>query len=149
MNSIKSFSGEYRWLSNFYPAEVELSGFFYPTVEHAYQAAKTLDPKERVKFRSGPRRELVISAGEAKKAGRRLTVREDWEQVKVAIMRDLTRSKYRHPDLRQRLIDTGDAHIEEGNWWGDTFWGVCGGVGRNMLGLIIMEERSRLVLIHG
>jgi hypothetical protein len=38
-----SFHNEYRFLSNFYPAEVSFEGLVFPTVEHAYVAAKTTD----------------------------------------------------------------------------------------------------------
>src|SRR6185369_8674281 len=44
---ILEFQGDNRFLSNFFPAEVIYEGITYPTAEHAYQAAKTLDPEQR------------------------------------------------------------------------------------------------------
>src|SRR4051812_48363597 len=85
---IESFTGEYSFLSNFYYVSVTYDGVVYPSVEHAYQAAKTVDTTER---RMVQRQQ---TAGFAKKAGRRVTLRPDWEGIKVGIMRNLLRSKF-------------------------------------------------------
>tara|TARA_B100000508_G_scaffold111285_1_gene89527 strand:+ start:535 stop:963 length:429 start_codon:yes stop_codon:yes gene_type:complete len=137
---IEGFDGDYRFLSNFYPALVELDGIMYPSVEHAYQAAKTLDENERQSI-------LVLEKpGQAKKAGREVTLRQDLEEVKMHVMLDLVRYKfYNCPDLKNKLLATGDAYIEETNWWGDTFWGVCEGKGKNVLGTILMNVRAELI----
>lgn len=136
--SILEFQGDYRFLSNFHPARVALDGVMYPSVEHAYQAAKTLDHGERLLFCAG-------SPGEAKRNGRKVTMREDWDEVKLGVMRDLVRQKFvLSGPLGDKLLDTGDAHIEEGNHWGDTFWGVCRGRGQNHLGKIIMSVREEM-----
>jgi ribA/ribD-fused uncharacterized protein len=132
---IDSFKGEYRWLSNFYLAEVVLDGFVYPSSEHAYQAAKTLNLEER-------RAILSMSVSEAKKAGRKVTMRSDWEDIKLDVMLRLLRQKFAHPELRSKLLATGDAELVEGNWWNDTFWGVCRGVGQNNLGKLLMVVRE-------
>jgi ribA/ribD-fused uncharacterized protein len=132
---IDSFKGEYRWLSNFYLAEVVLDGFVYPSSEHAYQAAKTLNLEER-------RAILSMSVSEAKKAGRKVTLRSDWEDIKLDVMLRLLRQKFAHPELRSKLVATGDAELVEGNWWNDTFWGVCRGVGQNNLGKLLMVVRE-------
>ena len=134
---IDSFSGEYRWLSNFWPAQVELDGRLYPTVENAYQAAKTLSIAERLPFEG-------YSPGEAKRKGRRLAVRSDWEEVKLWIMEYLVVQKFLRTGLRELLRATGDQPIVEGNHWGDTFWGVCNGVGENHLGKLIMKIRMEV-----
>lgn len=138
MNIIGPFQGEYRFLSNFYPAEVHYDGVFYPTVEHAYQAAKTLSllARESIKEAKSP--------GEAKKLGYKVPIRRDWEELKLHIMRDLVFQKFFvHDDLRVKLLETGNAELQEINTWGDTYWGVCNGVGENNLGKILMDFRDR------
>ncbi len=136
---ILEFSGDNRWLSNFFPAEVELDGMKFPSVEHAYQAAKT-QPALRALFQS-------CTAAQAKRFGRTTgEIRPDWEQVKVSIMRDLIRQKFAQgTDLGTRLQATGTGQIVEGNSWGDTFWGVCQGNGQNWLGRLLMEHRAALL----
>lgn len=134
---IYRFHADYRWLSSFAPVIVRMGGDLYLSVEHAYQAAKTLDPIERAWFRTS------ISAGKAKRLSKKVTMRDDWDDVKESIMRELTRQKYQHPYYRERLIQTGQSYIEEGNYHRDIFWGVnlLTGVGANKLGHIIMEHR--------
>ena len=137
MRVIDSFQGEHRFLSNFWPAEVALDGVVYPSVEHAYVASKTLDLSARhVILKSTP--------GQAKRYGRTLALRPDWESVKLAVMAGLLVQKFRHPELAALLRATGDAELVEGNTWGDTFWGVCKGKGANNLGRMLMEIRSSL-----
>jgi ribA/ribD-fused uncharacterized protein len=144
MTRIDRFDGEYFFLSNFYPADVSYSGVDYPTIEHAFQAAKTLDPEERsLVFKSG-------SPGAAKRLGRKVKMRGDWDSIKFGIMEELIRQKFtRYPDLRQLLLDTGDVEIIEGNTWGDRLWGMTidkSGqyVGQNHLGKILMKVREEL-----
>lgn len=139
MKTIDSFSGEYRWLSNFWPVEVEYEAIVYPSTEHAYQAAKTLNTELRQIIAALP------TAAQSKKAGAKVDIREDWEEVKVSVMLDLLHLKFQHPDLAQKLIDTGDALLVEGNYWGDRFWGVCRGEGRNILGNLLMRVRKEIV----
>jgi ribA/ribD-fused uncharacterized protein len=135
---IDSFRGPYRWLSNFAPVDVELDGVVYPSTEHAYQAAKTLDPVEREGIRA------LATPGQTKRAARQLTERADWTAVKEAVMLDLTRQKYAREPYRGLLLATGQCEIEEGNTWGDVFWGVCRGKGQNKLGQIIMQVRLEI-----
>lgn len=134
---ILEFQGEHRWLSNFWPATVTLDGVIFPSIEHAYQAAKT-HPSQREPFQN-------CTAGQAKKLGRTVEMRADWEQVKVPTMRLLIEQKFAPcTDLGEKLKATGDGKIVEGNQWGDVFWGVCGGRGQNWLGRLIMERRAFL-----
>lgn len=135
---IVSFAGEYRWLSNFEPAPVVFEGVEYPSTEHAYQAAKTTDAAEREAIRA------CETPGRAKRMGRKITIRRGWDGMKVAVMLDLTRQKYALPDYRELLLATGEREIVEGNTWGDTFWGVCRGEGRNHLGRVLMRVRREL-----
>lgn len=135
---ITSFSGEYRWLSNFWYAGVSAFGRIFPTVEHAYQACKSMEPVDWQKIA------WCKTPGDAKRAGRTLKIREDWDQIKLFVMEELLIQKFQHPHLRQLLLDTGDQEIVEGNTWGDTFWGVCNGVGENHLGKLIMKIRTMI-----
>jgi N-glycosidase YbiA len=136
--TIDSFSGKYAFLSNFHSAVVELDGVHYPTVEHAYQAAKTLNPTERAEIR-------VVSAGQAKRLGRKVKIRPDWEAIKVDVMWNLLVQKFqRNNGFGIWLVNTGDAELVEGNHWGDTYWGVCKGEGLNMLGHLLMARRAEL-----
>ena len=139
MTVIDRFTGDYDFLSNFHPSPIEVDGVLYPTVEHAFQAAKTEDPEEKRGAAEAP------TPGSAKRKGRKVQLRSDWEQVKVGIMEDLVRLKFMtHPDLREQLLATGDAQLVEGNNWNDRFWGVCRGQGRNQLGIILMKIRLEL-----
>lgn len=134
---ITSFSGPFRFLSNFHPSEVTLDGDKYLSVEHAYQAAKSLDQDHRVKLRSG------CTSAVARRLGRGVEMRSDWEEVKVGAMLGLLRQKFAPGTaLGQQLDATGDRELVEGNWWGDTFWGVCRGVGQNQLGKLLMQVRA-------
>ena len=134
---ITEFQPPYRWLSNFTPCTLVVSGEIFASVEHAYQAAKSSDPGIRVQFTG-------ITAGQAKLLGRKILVRSDWDLTKLEVMRDLTRLKYETPELRKLLLATGDLHIIEGNTWEDTFWGVYKGRGLNHLGRIIMDIRGEI-----
>jgi ribA/ribD-fused uncharacterized protein len=137
---IDKFDGtEHAFLSNFHPAPVVLDGVTYPSVEHAYQAAKTFNLDDRQRILNCPPPNI------AKKIGRKVKARSDWDQVKVAIMTDLVRQKFTdHPELREQLLATGNATLVEGNWWGDRFWGMCNGEGHNYLGRILMDVRKEL-----
>lgn len=147
LNAVAKFADEYRFLSNFWPSEVTLDGVSYPTVEHAYQAAKSLDPAVRMTIRA------ESTAGGAKRAGQDpdLTVRDDWEDVKVRVMAGLVAEKFfRYPELADLLRATHDITLIEGNNWHDTFWGCCtcdehGGAGGNRLGIILMTVRAALI----
>jgi ribA/ribD-fused uncharacterized protein len=139
MKDVLEFSGEFRFLSNFHPAAVELDGRVYTTVEHAYQAAKTTVEEERWHIRH------LQTPGQAKRAGRKVTPREDWESVKIDVMRALVREKFfEHRELGSRLLATGDVELVEGNTWGDRFWGMCEDTGLNWLGRILMDVRGEL-----
>ncbi len=137
--SIKKFEGETFYLSNFYFAETEYEGVVYKTSEHAFQAAKSLDPKDREWIRS------CKYPSDAKRTGYEVQLRSDWEEIKLDVMRDCVRSKFsRNQVLRQKLLDTDDAELIEGNTWDDIYWGVCKKVGQNWLGKILMQIREEL-----
>jgi N-glycosidase YbiA len=138
---IGSFSGPYAFLSNFWPCRIEHDGLIYETVEAAFQAQKTLDLDQRVLF-------TTLGPGNAKRAGRTLLIREDWEQIKLSVMRQLLLTKFSDPSLRNMLLATGDEELVKGNSWGDVYWGVCNGVGENHLGRLLMALRSYCSLIE-
>jgi ribA/ribD-fused uncharacterized protein len=162
MTTISRFCNEYEFLSNFYPVLVclhcsrgnqILSTLFqsanegcvvYGCVENAFQAAKVLDPDQRIVFRH-------VTASKAKRLGRKVVLRGDWEKVKVQIMKELLRQKFSYPLLAQQLLDTGDAILVEGNDWHDTYWGVDAktGLGANMLGVLLMSVRYELRISSG
>ena len=135
---IDSFRGKFHWLSNFYSCSVHYEGLTFGNTEAAFQAAKCLDMKERERFFS-------LSGGQAKRLGKRVELRPDWEDVKIDIMRQVLKSKFtQNPELREKLIATGDAELIEGNNWRDFYWGVCNGKGQNHLGKLLMEVRVEL-----
>lgn len=135
---IDVFRNEHWFLCNFfYPCEVEFEGLVYPSSEHAFQAAKTLNLKLRKIFTL-----KEMTPAQSKYLGREIKMRPDWEAVKDDIMYRCVLAKFEDPILRQRLLDTGDQELIEGNTWGDTYWGVCKGKGRNMLGKTLMAVRK-------
>jgi len=142
---ITEFDGKYAFLSNFYHAPFTYDGIEYPTNEHFFQAMKTLDQEERKKIAA------AATPGKAKRMGRQVQLREDWEEIKIDIMRLGVSLKFHaHPDLAQKLVETNDAYLIEGNTWCDQIWGSCNCShhknipGRNLLGQILMEEREKL-----
>lgn len=141
---IDSFDGEFAFLSNFYHSPVAYEGIEYPTVEHAFQAAKTFDNAERERVRD------AATPGLAKRIGRKVKLRSDWEQIKIDIMRQLLVEKFKDVQLREALLATGAAMLVEGNTWHDNFWGDCRCQrcskrnGSNMLGNLLMEVREML-----
>lgn len=137
--AIREFKGDYAFLSNFWHEWVEYDGIEFPTAEHAFQAAKSLDPavRRRVATASTP--------GEAKREGRRLTLRSDWEAVKIPVMASILTVKFRKDsDLAALLLETGRHMLVEGNTWGDRFWGQVDGAGQNWLGRLLMLQRATL-----
>ena len=123
-------------LSNFQSLPIRVSGVSYPTLEHAYQASKTLIPAEREHIAQAK------TPAEAKKLGRAVTLRENWDELRLTVMERLLRVKFREASYRDALIATGEALIVEGNTWNDTFFGVCRGLGENHLGRLLMELRN-------
>ena len=138
MDKIDLFRGEYAFLSNFQKCNIEFEGNIYPTVEHTFQAAKTFDKEERKRILS------FTSPIIAKRIGRKVKLRPDWEDVKCDIMLLLLKKKFEDPELAEKLLATGDAELIEGNNHGDRFWGMVNGEGKNILGKLLMEVRDDL-----
>lgn len=136
---IEAFTGPYQFLSNFWESPVNYEGITYFHVEGAYQAAKTLDLDVRKKMAA------IRNAGTVKAGGRKVEIRPDWETEKLGIMESLLRRKFEQgSSLAEQLAATGDAILIEGNWWNDTFWGICKGKGENHLGKMLMKIREEL-----
>lgn len=142
-NTISSFSGDYDFLSNFYILSEPMTyeGIEYNSSENAYQAAK---------FQPIPVKKHIstLSPGQSKRFGRKEPgLRKDWEEVKVNIMREILILKFSNQELFDKLYNTGDVFLIEGNTWHDNFWGCCppnNTEGKNMLGKLLMEVRSLL-----
>lgn len=140
---IKSLTGPYKALSNFYLCPILYEGILYPSVEHSFQAAKTFNLANRDKISK------LKTCKEAKAAGGPkgfIKLRPDWEEVKIAIMDALLDIKFQDDKLATLLILTDDEEIQEGNTHGDKFWGTVKGEGRNELGKALMRKRDRLKL---
>lgn len=139
---IREFKKEYRWLSNFAPCEIYFNGMRFASVEHAYMSAKSND-LEWKNFCADSNN----SAGTVKKKSKEIQLREDWESVKMEVMRQLLEMKFSQAPHKKLLLNTGTLFIQEGNWWGDTFWGVDlkTNTGENNLGVLIMAIRDELV----
>ncbi len=137
---ITVFAGAHSFLSNFYPCRIKFAGVEFRSLEHAYQAAKTYNPWEHLRIAGMP------TAKEAKQyGGRNLRPEDDWDNRRIEVMRLLIARKFkRNSDLAQQLLNTEDALLIEGNWWGDVFWGKCRGKGKNMLGKLLMRRRRKL-----
>lgn len=133
----------YRFLSNFWPDNND-------TLEHLYQAAKTDDPDWKFKILTAP------DPTTAKRYGRQCPMRPTWDDEKLGVMYNLVANKFSNPTLSFLLTSTNPAILVEGNWWHDTFYGVCNGRGKNCnkhkpeglnwLGRILMIVRSELLL---
>jgi ribA/ribD-fused uncharacterized protein len=141
-NAIVGFSNKtgYAFLSNFYGSTLAYEGLLYPTVEHAYQAAKSLDIMTRRMFCK------VRDPNIAKKMGQSIIVRPDWNDVKIPIMRILIREKFENPFIRCGLLETVGRRLINENKWNDRFWGVVNGEGENWLGKILEEVRDVILL---
>lgn len=135
-NAICEFRGEYAFLSNFFESEIFCWGYRYRNAEAAFQSMK--DPIRAEMFEG-------MNAKAAKKLGRKVRLRADWEEVKEWFMYTVCLAKFtQNPELGEKLLATGDRELIEGNTWGDTEWGVCNGVGKNLLGKILMQVREKI-----
>lgn len=141
MTDILSFQGEFRWLSNFAPVKIILDGRPYPSVEHAYMSAKNNDSDWKLMC-ADPNNK----PGQIKRLSMGIKLKDGWERDKLIVMRDCLEQKYKQEPYKSKLLSTGTAHLEEGNTWGDSFWGVdlITRKGKNNLGILIMEIRTKL-----
>ncbi len=138
MPTVPSFRGHWAFLSNFYTSRLQYKGYWYLTAEHAYQATKMVNKVDREWVAE------AMSPGQAKRYTKNRKMRGDWGQVKDQIMLDVLRAKFSDPSLAKLLLETGEQDLVEHNYWHDTYWGVCDGVGENKLGKILMQVRDEL-----
>ncbi len=135
---IQCFDGKMAFLSNFWLCSFVYDNIYYTSAEAAFQAQKTLDTTERKNISK-------MNPKDAKRAGRKVCLRSDWEEVKRTEMYKIVKAKFmQNKSLADALLSTKDAYLEEGNTWGDTYWGVCNGKGLNWLGKILMQVREEL-----
>src|SRR5580765_6750563 len=137
MKEINNFSGEYKFLSNFYLWPIKCDGLMYPALENAFQAQKSLDEEGKLEFQN-------ITPGKAKQRGRQIECRKDWDKIRNKVMFDLLCTKFNDDELGPKLMATYPAKLVEGNWWGDEYWGRCNGKGKNVLGKLLMDVRDAL-----
>ena len=139
---INRFKGTYYFLSNFSYSKVKINGCEFNNAEAAFYSFKDLNRKEEF---------IDLDPSSAKKLGRRVKLRLDWEEVKDDIMYKVVKAKFKqNKELKRRLLNTRDEYLEEGNIWHDNYWGVCycdkckGKFGNNKLGEILMKVRKEL-----
>jgi len=144
MKIIKTFKNDYAFLSNFFNSPITVNGQVWKTAEHLFQAIKTLNKEEREKIR------LSDSPGIAKKLGRKVKLRDDWEEIKIDGMETILTLKFnQNPLLIKKLLDTDNKLLIEGNYWHDNIWGNCycqkckNVKGQNQLGIILMKLRYK------
>ena len=138
IQKIDSFRDEYFFLSNFYETDLDYEGIVYHSSEAAFQAQKCADRARREQFAD-------LSPSQSKHRGREVSLRPDWEQVKVRVMKEIVFAKFsQNEELKEKLLATGNAYLEEGNEWGDRIWGTVDGKGQNLLGGILMQVREEL-----
>ena len=129
------FRDEYWFLSNMYPCDIAYNGFTYSCVESAFQAQKDASQAGRFSRMNGYT---------AKRAGRSVNLRSDWEDVKLGIMKEILEVKFSNPELKAKLLGI-EGPIVEDNAWGDRYWGKCNGVGENHLGQLLSEVREEIM----
>lgn len=141
----KSFTNELSYLSNMYLVSVNYEGVWYRSVENAYQAAKTNDLTEREIF-------TKVNPYEAKKLGKSVTIRDDWDSVKDGILEILIREKFKEgSDLALKLMIENPNKLIELNSWHDNHFGNCVCAkckripGKNVLGKLLAKRRYELL----
>lgn len=140
---ITQFRDEYRFLSNFYLIDIEYKGRIFPSTEHAYMSEKSNDItwKEYCANKN-------ISPSDVKKNSKLIRLIDGWDEIKLSVMEDVLRIKFKDENLKKLLLDTGNQNIQEGNTWKDRFWGVDLNVnpnfGENHLGRLIMKIRDEI-----
>ena len=140
---VKQFNGEYRWLSNFWNKNVLIvhEGITFTSNENFYQAMKTKDVDKRIQISK-------MNEADAKAEGKWIEkshmFRDNWDEIKESVMLYGLKQKFKNPIMKQKLLDTEDMVIEEGNTWNDREWGIClkTGEGENKLGKLLMKIRS-------
>lgn len=137
MKPILGFFGEYRWLSNFHTDSVVIGELSFCCSEQAYMWYKTDSLQHKAELM------LITSPKDIKAFGRTVPLKPYWNELhRDNAMCSVILHKFMNPVLKTKLLETGDAYLEETNTWNDCYWGVCKGVGQNKLGQILMHTRS-------
>lgn len=136
---INEFKNDFGFLSNFYESKIVYNNKIFSTVEHFFQAYKATNEEDFEKIRK------ASTPGETKTIGRKINLRKDWDSIKDRVMFIGLLCKFtQHSLLEKKLLDTANVHLEEGNTWGDKYWGTVDGEGKNMLGILLMDIRKIL-----
>ena len=126
--------GDWAFLSNFYECKIVYEGYMFNNVESAFQAQKCISEVDKF---------IGVNGSIAKKLGRKVNLRSDWDKVKDDIMYKIVFAKFeQNPELRDKLVNTYPLELVENNKWNDTYWGVCNGKGKNKLGKILESVRD-------
>lgn len=137
---IKEFKNQYFFLSNFYEYPIYYNKLVFCNAEAAFQAQKVINEKDQYKF-------INLNASQARKLGKTVQLRKDWEEIKDNVMYEIVKRKFTiNKELQQKLLETKEEELIEGNWWHDTYWGVDSktGIGQNKLGKILMKVREEV-----
>lgn len=137
---IKEFKNQYFFLSNFYEYPIYYNKLVFCNAEAAFQAQKVINEKDQYKF-------INLNASQARKLGKTVQLRKDWEEIKDNVMYEIVKRKFTiNKELQQKLLETKEEELVEGNWWHDTYWGVDSktGTGQNKLGKILMKVREEV-----
>ncbi|CAJ1410523.1 unnamed protein product [Effrenium voratum] len=140
---VERFQGPHKFLSNFFWSELRFEGLSYPSVEHAFQAAKLRSNKERQAWGFT---EPKLSFGDAKRLGRQVPLRDDWKDIREEVMAQCLAAKFSDPVLRQRLLATQGQLVDGHSGSPDLVWGyhIPSQQGENRLGHMLMDLRSKL-----
>jgi ribA/ribD-fused uncharacterized protein len=136
-----SFIGRLAFCSNFYYSPLTFRHIVYPTAEHAYQATKMVRQRDRDEVA----RQLTPYM--AKQRARAGMMHPEWDGVKLAVMHAILRAKFDTYAMHRKLVATGTEELVEHNTWGDTYWGMCRGMGQNHLGRLLMQVRTERELL--
>ena len=137
--------GLYGCFSNFAYAPMEYNGLHFDSSEAAWQAQKCTNSEDIKQF-------CNLSASAAKRLGRSVTLRKDWEDVKYDIMVEVLKAKFtQNQNMLRVLLSTQDKLlVEDTTGWHDNIWGSCScprcaaTTGKNLLGKALMQVRSDL-----
>ncbi len=138
-DAIKLFKGDYTFLGNRFPCRFNWRGLAYGSAEAAFQSSKCTEESERKVFAS-------CSADKAVQRGKELVPYTGWEEDQLDIMESILQAKFgQNPSLMQKLVDTGNCVLLNGNNKHETYWGVdlYSWEGENNLGKLLMKIREK------
>ena len=127
------------WFSNMVVCPVTIDGIEYISTENYFQAMKSLNKEDHIRISK-------LAPNKSKHEGRKLPLRDDWEEIKFEVIKTALRAKFNIPEWKEQLLATGNSTIIEWNNWKDKVWGVTidDNEGKNLLGIALMEIREEL-----